>query len=137
MQPVAYLVLVNISEEDWSYKIDHQRKIIGRSLTSNIRIPQHFEQVSRHHAEVWQEKNRSWLRDLGSRGGTHVNGICVEQGKPVNVTVGDRITLSDVELKVVGEVSKLAELMVEAGIAVLADATEEAASATDIKSRRR
>jgi DNA-binding CsgD family transcriptional regulator len=133
MEQAVFLILVNVSEEDWSYKIDEQRKIVGRSATAGIRIPDHFRQVSRQHAEVWREKNRIWLRDLGSRGGTAVNSISLEKEQPVNVTVGDRITLTDVELTVVGNVSKLAKVMVEAGIAVLTSAAEEAASATDIK----
>jgi pSer/pThr/pTyr-binding forkhead associated (FHA) protein len=132
MERAAFLILVNVSEEDWSYKVDEQIKIIGRSVTARIRIPDHFQQVSRRHAEVWREKDRNWVRDVGSIGGTFVNGICVEKGQTVNLTIGDRLTLSDVKLKVVGEVSKLAELMVEAGIAVLASSTEEATSKTDI-----
>ena len=133
MERSAFLVLVNIPEEDWSYKIDEQRKVIGRSVTAQIRVPERFEQVSRRHAEIWWEKNRIWFRDVGSRGGTFVNGICLEKGRVVNLAVGDRLALSDVELKVVAEVSKLAEVMVEAGIAVLSQSAEEASTATDIK----
>lgn len=133
MEPAAYLILVNVPEEDWSYKIDSQKKTMGRSATATIRLPDRFDQVSRLHAEVWRENDRNWLRDIGSRGGTHVNGICLEQGQAVTVTIGDRIALSDVELKVVGEVSKLAEVMVEAGISVLSESGEAADGGTDIK----
>jgi pSer/pThr/pTyr-binding forkhead associated (FHA) protein len=69
MERAAFLILVNIPEEDWSYKIDEERKTIGRSVTSKIRIPERFEQVSRRHAEVWRKKDRYWVRDVGSRGG--------------------------------------------------------------------
>jgi DNA-binding CsgD family transcriptional regulator len=133
MERGVFLILVNISDEDWSYKIDEQKKIVGRWATANIRIPERFEQVSRRHAEVWREKGLNWVRDIGSRGGTRVNGIFLKKGTPVNVTVGDRLTLSDVELKVVDIVSKLAELMVEAGISVLSAAEDNAGSGTDIK----
>jgi DNA-binding CsgD family transcriptional regulator len=51
-------------------------------------------------------------------------------GREVNLTIGDRLTLNDVELKVIRDVSKLAEVMAESGIAMLA---EEAARKTDIK----
>jgi DNA-binding CsgD family transcriptional regulator len=134
-EPSAFLVLVNVSDEDWSYKIDAQRKILGRSATATIRLPDRFDQVSRFHAEVWRDNDRNWLRDIGSLGGTHVNGICVEKGQAVTVTIGDRIALSDVELKVVAEVSKLAKLMVEAGIAVLSESPkdESSPSGTDIQ----
>lgn len=133
MEPSAYLILINVPEEDWSYKIDTQRKTLGRSLTATMRIPERFDQVSRLHAEVWREDHHNWLRDVGSRGGTYVNGICLENGQAVPVTIGDRIALSDVELSVVGEVSRLAEVMLEAGIAVLSESGDETDGGTDIK----
>jgi len=136
VQPAAFLTMVNISEEDWSYRIDAQKRIVGRSSTADIRIPAKYEQVSRHHAAMWWENGRCWVNDLGSSGGTHVNGICLEKGKPVTLTIGDRISLSDVELKLVGEVSKLAALMVETGISAFSAAEEEdeeVSGGTDVK----
>jgi DNA-binding CsgD family transcriptional regulator len=133
MDPPAFLIMVNIPEEDWSYKIDERKRILGRSVAANIRIPEGYAQVSRRHAEVWREKGCHWIKDVGSRGGTQVNGICLENGQAVNVTIGDRIALSDVELKIVGNVSKLAELMVEAGIAVLASEQGKVGSRTDLQ----
>jgi DNA-binding CsgD family transcriptional regulator len=133
METTAFLILINIPAEEWSYRIDQERKILGRSTSARIRIPEQFEQVSRRHAEVWRENSQNWLRDVGSRGGTHVNGICLTKGQAVAVTIGDRIALSNVELKVVGEVSKLAELMFEAGIAVVSRADEKTTDGTDIQ----
>jgi DNA-binding CsgD family transcriptional regulator len=133
MDSMAFLVMVNVSEEDWSYRIDARRKTVGRSATAAIRLPERFEQVSRRHAEVWRDGGTNWLRDVGSRGGTHVNGVCLEKGQAVTVTIGDRIALSDVEMNVVGHVSRLAEVMAEAGIAVLSQPAEETDGGTDIK----
>ena len=114
----AYLVMVNIPEEDWSFKIDAQRKRVGRAAEVKIRIPAVHVHVSRQHAEVWRDKDGIWLKDLQSRGGTQINGVWLEKGGQATITTGDRITLGNVELKVVGQVSKLAELMDEADITV-------------------
>lgn len=116
MQQAVFLVMVNIPEEDWSYAIEGQRKIIGRSSKSQIRIPDQYERISRRHAEVWCDKSQIWVNDLGSRGGTQVNGVWLKKDRPANVVVGDRVSLAGVELKVVDHVSKLAEVMVVAGI---------------------
>src|SRR5260221_2771803 len=112
----AFLVMINVAEDCWSYKIDERRKLVGRSSEAKIRIPAQYAHVSRRHAEVWRENGDIWLKDIGSQGGTRVNGVCLETGQPARITLGDRITFSDVETKVVGHVSTLAELLVEAEI---------------------
>lgn len=116
MQPPVFLVMVNVPEQDWSHKIDDERQILGRSADSRIQIPLHYARVSRRHATVWREKREIWLQDEGSKYGTLVNGVFLKSGQPVTITVGDRITLADVELTVVDQLSKLAELMAETGI---------------------
>jgi len=116
MQSPVFLVLINVPEQDWSHKIDDERRVLGRSADARIQIPLHYARVSRRHATVWREKSETWLQDEGSKYGTLVNGIFLKSGQPVKITVGDRITLADVELTVVGQLSKLAELMAETGI---------------------
>lgn len=112
----AFLVMVNVADESWSFRIDAHRKLVGRSSEATIRIPPQFPYVSRRHAEVWCDKAGMWLQDVGSQGGTRVNGVCLDNGHPAQITIGDRITFSDVETKVVSQVSTLAELLVEAQI---------------------
>ncbi len=132
MEETAFLVMVNVPDEDWSFKIEEQRKIIGRSSEAAIRIPARNEQVSRRHAVTWCDNRGIWLTDLGSRGGTFVNGIALEKRRPTKIALGDRIALRDIELKVVPKVSKLAEVLVETGVVLPTPETD--ASATEIDS---
>src|SRR5579871_3939005 len=64
---------------------------IGRGEDNHIVLTDPL--VSRHHAEVrWQETH--WLiRDLGSRNGTYVNGLKVDQPTPLRR--GDLIAVGD------------------------------------------
>jgi len=116
MQHPGFLVMVNVPDEEWSYKIDTKRRVLGRCADAGIRIPLRHKKVSRSHATVWREGSDFWLKDEGSKLGTLVNGVFLKAGKPVRIAVGDRISLADVELTVVDELSKLAELIAETGI---------------------
>lgn len=116
MQHAAFLVMVNVPEEEWSYKIDIQQKVLGRSEDALIQIPLSHARVSRRHATVWRNDSEIWLRDEGSKLGTQVNGVFLKPRQPVRIAIGDRIGLADVELTVVGQLSKLAEVIAETGI---------------------
>ena len=66
-----------------------QTTSIGRSADCNIVLDS--VEVSRHHAVIQQSGGKTWLRDLGSRNGTYVNG------KPVSQTAiqeGDLIQIA-------------------------------------------
>jgi FHA domain-containing protein/uncharacterized protein DUF1707 len=67
------------------------RVTIGRGPSCDCLLPE--DSVSRRHAELWREAGRWYIRDLGSRNGTRVNGLRVLE--PVGVRPGDRITLGD------------------------------------------
>jgi pSer/pThr/pTyr-binding forkhead associated (FHA) protein len=47
--------------------------------------------ASRRHAEIWRDGGRWFLRDLGSRNGTRLNGMRVA-GR-VEIRAGDRVSL--------------------------------------------
>ncbi len=47
--------------------------------------------MSRRHAQLWRAGERWFLRDLGSRNGTRVNGMRVLED--VEVRPGDRLSL--------------------------------------------
>ena len=61
---------------------------IGRSLGNNLLLSPMG--VSRMHAEVLVQEGEYLLRDLGSKAGTYVNGIRVDQAK---LNDGDRVQL--------------------------------------------
>jgi DNA-binding CsgD family transcriptional regulator len=104
----GYLVLKNIPDREWSYPIDERRQSVGRSPECNIRIPDHFDSVSRRHAEVWSDRKGMWLHDCGSRGGTNINGVWVDHVPQARLIVGDIVGLGRALLEVVPEVAELA-----------------------------
>jgi len=62
---------------------------LGRAPTNDLVLPR--VDVSGHHAMLYRDDGRVWLKDLGSSNGTFVNDRRVRQ--PATVTVGDRIRL--------------------------------------------
>ncbi len=74
---------------------------IGRALDNDLILED--RRISRHHAQLHQRHGRHVLQDLGSTGGTFVNG------QPVRETVlhsGDLISLSGVKLLYVSQNNK-------------------------------
>ena len=75
--------------------LTHWENIIGRGQTADVRL--NFPSVSRQHAALCRGDGEDWtLYDLGSKGGTQVNGETV-QGS-ASVKLGDTITLGGVPL---------------------------------------
>jgi pSer/pThr/pTyr-binding forkhead associated (FHA) protein len=68
---------------------------IGRSLANRVCIDS--DKVSRNHALIQWSGDRYVLTDLGSRNGTYVNGMRVEESQPLSN--GDAITLGDCQLR--------------------------------------
>jgi sigma-B regulation protein RsbU (phosphoserine phosphatase) len=61
---------------------------LGRGSGNNLILSQGG--VSRSHAEVWIQNGEYWLRDLGSKHGTYLNGEPVKQTRLIN---GNRVQL--------------------------------------------
>ncbi len=56
--------------------------------------------VSRKHAEILiKEDNSCWIRDLGSKNGTSVNGLALRDDKERLLKDGDRIAISHLEME--------------------------------------
>jgi len=72
---------------------------IGRSSRHAIHIPDGT--VSKDHAEITARAGQFYLRDLGSRNGTRVNGR--EAREPILLEAGDQIEIGHVTLLVTGE----------------------------------
>lgn len=64
--------------------------IIGRDIECEIVIPD--RQISRRHARISTTSNGVLLEDLGSKNGTHCNGVRVDE--PVLLQDGDNIQLA-------------------------------------------
>jgi hypothetical protein len=68
-------------------RTDGIRHLIGRAPSCDCVLPD--DCVSRRHAEIWREGERWYVRDLGSRNGTRLNGLRVIER--VEVRPGDRL----------------------------------------------
>ncbi len=74
-------------------EITVNRSVVGRSGTCDVHIA--TDDVSRHHAVVWQEAGATWVADIGSSNGTTVNGEAVAGAVPL--VDGDRLTFGETE----------------------------------------
>jgi DNA-binding response OmpR family regulator len=71
--------------------IDQNRMIIGRGTNCEIVLPE--RRISRQHAQIERDGGSYWLRDLGSKNRTYVNGQ--EMGdKPYLLKDGDEIQIA-------------------------------------------
>lgn len=74
----------------YDFDLPDGRAVFGRSSKSTVVLTDRF--LSREHSEVFHESGRLWVRDLGSRNGTRVNGRLIEE--PTALAAGDRIEIS-------------------------------------------
>ncbi len=65
------------------------RMLVGRAPNCDCVVPE--DCVSRKHAQLWRDGERWFVRDLGSRNGTRVNGVRVIEA--TEVRPGDRVSL--------------------------------------------
>ncbi|MFQ5942079.1 MAG: FHA domain-containing protein [Anaerolineales bacterium] len=70
--------------------LDSEELIIGRGKDCGLIVPD--RQVSRHHARIRRTDSGYLLEDLGSKNGTHLNGI--EVGTSVLLQDGDEIQIA-------------------------------------------
>ena len=78
-----------------SIPLNHWENIIGRGKTADVCL--NYPSISRQHAALCRGEKDEWtLYDLGSKGGTLLNGQPVESS--ALVSMGDTITLGGVEL---------------------------------------
>jgi hypothetical protein len=89
--PSAYLIFEEFPEDSCQFTLQEEN-IIGRAAENSI--PVIDETVSSRHARLAFYKGQWMLEDLGSRNGTHVNDIPVNE--PLALTDGDRIHLGKV-----------------------------------------
>jgi pSer/pThr/pTyr-binding forkhead associated (FHA) protein len=76
-----------------------KRQTLGRAEDCDVRVV--HTTVSRRHAEVWRHGNSLYIRDLGSRNGTFVDGMRVTESP---IQVGCDIQIGQVPLNVVNSI---------------------------------
>jgi hypothetical protein len=94
--PAARLVVEDGPEAGRAFALT-PLNLIGRAADNTLRIQDGT--VSAYHARLSYQGGQWWLEDLGSRNGTRVNQIQVQQ--PLVVTYGDAISLGSVRLLLV------------------------------------
>jgi len=88
-----------VGEKQCSWPLEETLMGIGRSSRHAIHIPDGT--VSKDHAEIVSRGGQYYLRDLGSRNGTRVNGR--EARESTLIEAGDHIEIGHVTLLVTGE----------------------------------
>lgn len=91
----AMLIALDGTEKGRRWFLDRDRSLIGRDAAADIVITD--RRVSREHAEIIREEGKYFIRDLGSKNGTCVNGERIEaatvlhDGDHVHVALAARL----------------------------------------------
>jgi DNA-binding CsgD family transcriptional regulator len=94
----AYLLMTNVSHNEWQAPVFERSQIIGRRPDCDIIIPEEYIHVSRQHAVVGTDKDGLWIQDMGSSGGTQLNGVPLVLDTKTRAEIGDRVSLGGLEL---------------------------------------
>lgn len=98
---IAYLFMLNVPPDAWYAQLTEQEQILGRHSDCQIIVPDHCRTVSRRHAVLWIKQGKIWLRDLGSRAGTLINGVRIPAQRAISIEATDRISFGEVELTII------------------------------------
>lgn len=97
--------------ETQTFRLDQDRLVVGRDHSNYIALE--GKSISRRHAEILQEGNQFFLRDLKSNNGTLLNDRKLPAGEKTLLRSGDLIRIEDYELRfhlpAMGEVEDLHE----------------------------
>jgi hypothetical protein len=92
----AHLVVLRPqADRDRRVQVDRDRLVVGREPTCDVRFVS--PQVSRTHAALLRRDGHAYVQDLGSTGGTYVNGGRVTGQQELRS--GDVVAFADVELR--------------------------------------
>ena len=80
---MKFQIVVNDGGEISSFDLENTVVSIGRSSDNDIRL--NDKHTSRKHLILWGENNRFFVKDLGSKTGTYVNGRQIPSGKVVKL----------------------------------------------------
>lgn len=98
-KPYGYLLLIENGEIIKRFSLTSDKIVIGRldnDHGGDIQIPERFKKVSRRHATITIDSGNILLDDLGSKNGTYVEGVRVEQ--TLILKPGQRIMLGSESL---------------------------------------
>ena len=80
---MKFEIVVNDGGKISSFDLENTIVSIGRSSDNDIRLTDKY--TSRNHLILWGNDNRFFVKDLGSKTGTYVNGRQIPSGKIVEL----------------------------------------------------
>ncbi|HUK63594.1 MAG TPA: FHA domain-containing protein, partial [Dongiaceae bacterium] len=89
----------HVADRQAVWELDQPVTRLGRSSRATLQLAD--PTVSKEHAEIVRRGERWFVRDLGSRNGTRVNGV--EAREPLAVAPGDVLEIGHVSLRVTAE----------------------------------
>jgi hypothetical protein len=90
-----YLVVESGSQEGRRIDLTGAHLTVGRLPNCDVQFEDPY--LSRTHAALWQQGGVDYVEDLGSAGGTFVNGEAITA--PRRLYPGDRVTFADLQLR--------------------------------------
>jgi pSer/pThr/pTyr-binding forkhead associated (FHA) protein len=84
-------LIANKGAETLPFDIEGDTISIGRSSENDIQIRDRY--VSHRHLIVWKRENGFFLKNVGNRNGTTVNGSQIPSGETVEVKRGDKVEI--------------------------------------------
>ena len=80
---MKFEIVVNNGSEISAYDLENAVVSLGRSSDNDIQLTDKY--TSRNHLILWGENNKFFVKDLGSKTGTYVNGRQIPSGKVVEL----------------------------------------------------
>ncbi|KAA0137684.1 MAG: sigma 54-interacting transcriptional regulator [Gimesia chilikensis] len=115
---VAYLIVQEVDERGKVYRlVDRQVTTIGRAPTNRIVLDD--EVCSRSHCEIFYSDGGWYIRDLGSRNGTLVQGLAISQDH--RLQEGDVVEIGDSEAIFTFDVSRFSSRPTSDGSSAVID----------------
>lgn len=87
-KPVLFVREGELSGQSWP--LEGEEFVVGRGSDCDLVLPE--RQVSRHHIRIRSEQGNYVLYDLGSKNGTHLNGVQISE--PTVLRDGDEIQIA-------------------------------------------
>ena len=84
-------LIENKGEKAWSFDVIGEAISIGRSSDNDIQVRDRY--VSHRHLILWRRENKYFLKNLGNKNGTTVNGFKIPPSTTVEVKRGDTIEI--------------------------------------------
>jgi phosphoserine phosphatase RsbU/P len=96
---VSLFLSGHVADRQAVWELDQPVTRLGRSSRATLQLAD--PTVSKEHAEIVRRGEHWFVRDLGSRNGTRVNGV--EAREPLAVAPGDMLEIGHVSLRVTAE----------------------------------